>query len=242
MKKHLLLATGGRRRFQASLRTTLLTLFLTWAGISLRAEPLELAGPAEPAPAPAASTATATTMAAPAGTATTPAAASAAKTPATTSEIEITADNMDMDFAAHISTLTGHVVVTESRMKLQADKMIVHFGTDERPERIEALGNVTIEQPDVNRKAKAGRAEYTVAKGMIELTDKPSLSMGGDTMTGAAKITYYRDEDRVSFDSAKTPDGVRPTLTITPKSEVKIPDVLSGGKDVLGGGKEKDGK
>jgi len=185
-------------------------LFLAGSCLLLQAEPLELAGP-DPAPAPAA-------------TAATPAADAAAKAPAGSGEIEITADSMDMDFAAHLSTLTGHVTVTDARMKLQADKMIVYFAADDKPERIEAIGNVTIEQPDVNRKAKAGKAEYNVVKGMIVLTEKPVLSMGTDTMSGPTKITYYRDEDRV------TTEGAPSKITITPKTELKIPDVLGGEK------------
>jgi lipopolysaccharide transport protein LptA len=145
-------------------------------------------------------------------------------------EIEISSDNMDMDFGARVSTFTGNVVVTEARMKLRAEKMVVFFGQDDKPERIEATGSVIIEQPDADRLARSGRAEYDVIKGMIILTDKPSLSMGSDTLSGATRIVYYRDNAKVTCDSGSS--GVRPTITFTPKSQETVPDLLKPtGKD-----------
>ena len=146
------------------------------------------------------------------------------------SDVEITSDNMDMDFGAKVSTFTGNVVVTEVRMKLRAEKMVVFFGQDDKPERIEASGNVIIEQPDEDRVARAGRAEYDVLKGMIILTEKPTLTMGNDTLTGATRIVYYRDNSRVTCDSGSA--DARPRITFTPKSQDVLPDLLKPtGKD-----------
>jgi lipopolysaccharide transport protein LptA len=155
----------------------------------------------------------------------------AAETPAPAGgEIDISADSMDMDFGARVSTFTGNVVVVEPRMKLSAEKMVISFGRDDKPERIEATGSVTIEQPDADRVARAGRAEYDVLKGMIVLTDKPTLNMGNDNLTGATRIVYYRDSSKVTCDSST--GDVRPRIIITPKSPNSITDVLkSTGKD-----------
>lgn len=136
-------------------------------------------------------------------------------------EVNITADAMDMDFGKHISTFLGNVLVVEARMRLQADKMVVHFGEGEKPERIEAIGSVVIHQPEANRTARAGRAEYDIVKGTIVLLENPSLQMGDNSLSGASKITYYRDNDRVICDGGK--DGMRPVIQLVPKDKPDVP-------------------
>jgi len=140
-------------------------------------------------------------------------------------EVEIVADTMDMDFGKHISTFQGNVLVTEARMRLQADKMVVYFGETEKPEKIEAIGNVVIHQPEANRTARAGRAEYDMIKGTITLLDNPSLKMGDNSLDGASKITYYRDNERVICDGGK--EGVRPVIQFMPKGKTDVPDLFS---------------
>ena len=140
-------------------------------------------------------------------------------------EVEIVADTMDMDFGKHISTFQGNVLVTEVRMRLQADKMVVHFGETDKPEKIEAVGNVVIHQPEANRTAYAGRAEYDVVKGIITLLDNPKLKMGENSLDGAAKITYYRDNERVICDGGK--EGERPVMQLVPKGKTDVPDLFS---------------
>ncbi len=133
-------------------------------------------------------------------------------------DIEITSDSMDMDFSKHISTFTGNVVVTDPRMTLKADRMVVQFDVQEKPQHIEAAGNVVIDQPVADRHAKAGKAEYDVVKGVVVLTEKPSVTAGGNTMSGAARITYYRDEERVTADGGTEP-GTKPVIHVTPPKD-----------------------
>ncbi len=128
--------------------------------------------------------------------------------------VQVTSDSMDMDMAKHTSTFTGNVVVTDPRMTLKADRMTVTFDAQEKPQVIVAEGNVVIDQPSADRHAKAGRAEYDVVKGVIVLTENPSLSAGANTMSGSAKITYYRDDERVSCEG-------RSTVTVTPAKDGK---------------------
>jgi lipopolysaccharide transport protein LptA len=134
--------------------------------------------------------------------------------------VQINADSMDMDMARHISTFTGNVVVTDPRMTLKADKMVVTFDAQEKPQVIVAEGNVVIDQPAADRHAKAGRAEYDVVKGVIVLTEKPVLTAGANTMIGSAKITYDRDAEHISCEGQAEP-GKQPTIVVTPSKDGK---------------------
>lgn len=137
-------------------------------------------------------------------------------------EVEIRSDNMDIDFQKHFSTFTGHVKVTESRMTLTADKMVVYFGQDDKPQRIECTGNVVIEQPEAKRRATAGRAEYDLAKGQISLTENPKLLIGQNSLEGVARITYYRDSERISCEGASG-EATQPVIRLMPGSQQDIP-------------------
>ncbi|MFA4943644.1 MAG: lipopolysaccharide transport periplasmic protein LptA [Lentisphaeria bacterium] len=142
-----------------------------------------LALPAIPAAEPPAAPAAATSPAQPAA--------------AAGAEIQIQSDGMEMDMASHLATFIGNVKVTEPRMTLTADKMIVHFDKADKPERIEALGNVLIEQPGEKRQAKAGRAVYTVADGKVVLTEEPELAVGGSILKNVSRIIYDRDTGKI---------------------------------------------
>lgn len=143
-------------------------------------------------------------------------------------EIQITSDSMDMNLSEHTASFTGNVLVHDPRYQIRADKMIVRFGADQQPERIEALGNVQIDELEAKRRATAGRADYDVTKGTFVLTDKPVLSMGGDSMQGASKITYFRDNERVIFEGGA---DRRPTLRFTPKPGDTMPGIPGRGKN-----------
>lgn len=146
------------------------------------------------------------------------------------SDIQITSDAMDMDLATHMTTFLGHVEVVDGRMRLLADKMVVLFGNDDKPQKIEATGNVSIVQPQTNRTAKAGKAEYDVAKGSILLTEQPTLVDGKHALSGADEIEYLRDAQTLRT------RGGRPVWNIIPDNTDKLNEL-----DILGGGKKKDG-
>jgi len=116
---------------------------------------------------------------------------------------EIFADRMEMDFNARVARFEGHVRVIDPRMTLTADTLIAYFTEDNRLRKVEALENVVIEQPDAGRRATAGHAVYDVAKGAIELTENPALQTGPNVLYGAAKITYFRDSERVICEGGK---------------------------------------
>jgi len=123
-------------------------------------------------------------------------------------ELEITSDNMTMDFANKIAVFEGAVRVNDARMTLFADKMAVTLSEQDELKHIEATGNVVIRQASTDRRAMAGRAMYDVDKGTIVLTEKPSVIVGENSVTEAQKITYHRDTERFEF------GGGRPTIRI----------------------------
>jgi lipopolysaccharide transport protein LptA len=181
----------------------------------------DTAPPAPAAPAPA----TAVTPDAVA-----PAAAAPEPAPKPRSDkVDITADTMDMDFSARVATFEGSVLVVDARMALQCDKLVAHYSETSELTRIEATGNVTINQSDISRRAMAGRAEYDLAKGSIVLTETPTLRDGPNSLSGAEKITYFRDAARVMT------EGGRPTITVIPKEgdvkDTALPDLLNKAKD-----------
>ena len=147
-------------------------------------------------------------------------------------EVQIASDSMDMNLSERTAAFTGNVLVRDPRYQIRANQMIVRFGADQQPERIEAVGNVQIDELEAKRRATAGRADYDVLKGTFVLTDKPVLSMGGDSMQGASKITYFRDNERVIFEGGA---DRRPTLRFTPKPGDTVPGLP-------GLSKEKEGK
>ncbi len=124
---------------------------------------------------------------------------------------DITADRMELDLNAHVARFEGHVRVTDPRMTLTAETMIITFDQNNQLKTLEAMGAVRINQPDADREAIAGHARYDVAKGTIELSENPALRNGLNLLTGPAKIIYYRDSDRVET------VGGHPHIRIIPK-------------------------
>ncbi len=135
------------------------------------------------------------------------------------SSIRITSDTMDMDLAANVGIFKGNVSVIDSGMTLTSDKLTLRFSEAQELVLAEATGNVVIVQKDMNRRAMADTAVYTVEDGKIVLTGHPQLTTGKDTLSNAAKITYYRDNERFVAEGAA--DSTRPTIHFTPKKETK---------------------
>jgi len=153
-------------------------------------------------------------------------------------ESQITSDRMEMDFTGHVAKFDGNVVVKDHRMTLKTARLIAFFTADNELTKVEALGNVEILQPRVDRRAEAGHATYDVVKGTIVLTESPKLTTGDNVLSGASQITYYRNSERVVC------EGGHPTIRIVPKKKPggeKLPgllDKLSTAQDEKGNSKK----
>ncbi len=111
---------------------------------------------------------------------------------------EIRADQVDMDLKAGQAVFEGNVLVSDGKMMLESERMIVNFTEDNKLTRIEATGSVVITQPQGDRRATAGRATYDVETGEVVLTENPTLRIGEHSLQDAEQIVYHRDEQRFS--------------------------------------------
>ena len=116
------------------------------------------------------------------------------------SELQIASDTVDMDFAERMAVFEGSVEVTDARMTLNADKMIVTLSAQDELQRLEATGNVIVLETGTDRRATAGKAVYDVAKGIIVLTEKPVVIAGENKLSHAYRITYFRDNEKFKFE------------------------------------------
>lgn len=102
---------------------------------------------------------------------------------------------LDFDYEKRIAFFHENVVVEDSKMKMNADEMTVHFNTDgESLEMVVATGSVKFKKGD--RRAKSQKAVYTAADGTIVLTGEPMVKKGPDILT-AEKITFFRNDNRM---------------------------------------------
>jgi len=123
-----------------------------------------------------------------------------------TNETVITSRQLDFDYPKRTAVFEGDVVVTDVRVVIKSDQMTALFSTNNQPEMITAVGNVTIDQED--RKATCERATYSVKSGLLVLTGNPVVRRGQEVMSGS-RIIFSRDDDKVKCENA--------VLRITPK-------------------------
>ena len=121
-------------------------------------------------------------------------------------ESKIVSDTVDIDFKNHVAIFKGNVKVYDKKQTLESDEMKVFFTKKNELKKVIAVGDVVINQPEQNRQAESGRAEYNVSTGKIRLTEDPTLQMGDSTIKNAAVIIYNRDTQRV------TTKGQRPEV------------------------------
>jgi lipopolysaccharide transport protein LptA len=128
-----------------------------------------------------------------------------ASEPKKTSELEIIADSVEMDFENRRGTFVGNVKVSDENMLLLADKMIVHLTEGNELRMIEALGNVTICEVGTQKKATAGKAVFDAQTDMVVLSESPALADPVQwTLTRAHRITY--DRKKGTFTAERTED------------------------------------
>ena len=105
----------------------------------------------------------------------------------------------EFDSQNHVATLEGHVVVVDPALQVNAQKMIVFFDTENKVSRIEASGEVIIQQQD--KTTHSDHAVYTPTDGKVVLTGNPSVENPQGTVRGQT-ITFYRDERKIFVEKA----------------------------------------
>jgi len=118
------------------------------------------------------------------------------------------------------SVYTGDVIVTQGRMRLTSDKLVIHM-TDKQVEKIVATGNpVRFRQDEAENKeevkGKAQRAEYFVNEDRLLLLDKAVVWQGGNTYA-SDRIEY--DRKNMLVKAGKPSSGSqRVHVTLNPKN------------------------
>lgn len=114
------------------------------------------------------------------------------------SPIDITADAVELDEAAHVSTYSGKVEAQQGSMHLWADQVKVYHLPSRQPKRIVATGQpVRYQQQERNGnqishiEAQAKRIEYDLVTDEILLTDDARFTRDQDLFT-SDRIFYNR--------------------------------------------------
>ncbi|MCG2660288.1 MAG: hypothetical protein L6437_08595, partial [Kiritimatiellae bacterium] len=88
----------------------------------------------------------------------------------------------------------GNVVVTDREIKILSDRLEVFFTEDNKVDRIEAEGHVTIIRNDL--RATGDKASYDMKEGKMQLTGNPCIQRDQDTLTGET-VTLWRNSRRI---------------------------------------------
>ena len=131
-------------------------------------------------------------------------------------EIKFSGDNLNVDAVTGIVTLEGNAKVWDKKMTTTADRMILTLNADQKPEKIEAIGNVlcigkTISNDkEVEVKASGGYSIYRATDQILTLTEKPRLITGRSYMEGMEKIIYDKAKNTFSTFGGQVTGGVMP--------------------------------
>jgi lipopolysaccharide export system protein LptA len=119
------------------------------------------------------------------------------------------------------SVYIGDVIVTQGRMRMTSDKLVIHM-TDKQVEKIVATGNpVRFKQEETEDKeevrGKAQQAEYYVNEDRLLLLDKAVVWQGGNTYA-SDRIEY--DRKNMLVKAGKPSSGSqRVHVTLNPKND-----------------------
>ena len=106
----------------------------------------------------------------------------------------ITSTRLSFDQQKRQAVFDKNVVVTDREIKILADCLKVFFTEDNKVDRIEAEGRVTILRNDL--KATGEKATYDIKEGKLQLTGNPLIQRDQDQLTGKT-ITLWRNSQRI---------------------------------------------
>ncbi|MDE3071496.1 MAG: lipopolysaccharide transport periplasmic protein LptA [Pseudomonadota bacterium] len=117
------------------------------------------------------------------------------------------ADSFDGKYAPNsVTTLHGHVVISQGTMKITGDLAKVYFDADQNVSRIEITGRPAhIEQLDDNGNlmtGDAGKLDYDNDQGIAVLSDHASIKQKGRGAAYGDKLTYDTRTSQMSGESA----------------------------------------
>lgn len=137
--------------------------------------------------------------------------------------IEVESDSARLDDQDDTATYTGNVRVTQGEARLTADRVVLHRGSSQSVDRMEATGKpATYEQPET-REGPAVYAEgetiiYAADEDRITFERKAFIRQDGDTFRGN-RIVYDLTDRVVTASSSEDDDSDRVEMTIQPRRE-----------------------
>ena len=123
-------------------------------------------------------------------------------------EISISADRMEMHLDGHTAELSGNVLIEDQTMKLSAEKMMVYLDDDNKLQRVDASGNVTVRKLDGSESATGDTGTYDTKEDVIVLDGNCVILQGKNAVRGSRAI-YSRKDQVIKLERA--------TLTIQMK-------------------------
>ncbi|MCX6993435.1 MAG: hypothetical protein NT011_09880 [Kiritimatiellaeota bacterium] len=111
-----------------------------------------------------------------------------------TNSTVITSTQLDFDQQKRTVVFEKNVVVTDREIKIVSDRLEVFFTADNKVDRIEAEGRVTIIRNDL--KATGEKATYDIKEGKMQLMGNPRIQRDKDTLTGET-VTLWRNSKRI---------------------------------------------
>jgi lipopolysaccharide transport protein LptA len=123
------------------------------------------------------------------------------ETPPPAGSTVITSDELHSDQVAHNSIFTGNVVVVGTNFRMTCQEMTVYFTNANKVDKIVAVGEVVITQPD--RVTHCGHAEYYQDKDTFVLTDQPVIYDHKNEVHGV-RITIDRSTQKMTVDGGKS--------------------------------------
>lgn len=129
---------------------------------------------------------------------------------------EITADHLVMDYEKMTGYFEGKVVVVDTAMKMESDKLWVTLNqTNQQVSTAKAVGSVKIAEKD--RVATADQAEYNANEGKILLVGNAMVKQANNTMQGT-KISIWRGDNRVECE--------KPTMVLFPEKGQSLQSLM----------------
>ncbi len=101
--------------------------------------------------------------------------------------VEVTADQLSVNQSDGTALYSGNVVIGQGEMRLAAPRVLVVYAeTENRIERMEATGGVTLVSGE--EAAEAERADYNIAQGTVVMSGNVLLTQGDNALTAERMV------------------------------------------------------
>ncbi|PLX42126.1 MAG: hypothetical protein C0609_10375 [Deltaproteobacteria bacterium] len=114
--------------------------------------------------------------------------------------ISVDAEKMELFGLDNIVLFTGSVTAVRGEMSIASERLEVRSDDNGNIKAILALGDVRMRMSEMA--AVAGRAQYDLMEGVVELTEDPRVWRGRDAV-GGERITIHIEDSRISVEKAR---------------------------------------